>query len=66
MATTKTTTADETKAKPDPVGKPVEPGPKAETMDDQGIAANQPYPTGSPQEKTYAEITGVADATKPK
>lgn len=36
-------------AKTDPVGAPVQPTP-AETIDDLGIKANEPYPEGSPHD----------------
>lgn len=47
----KTTASEDTKTEAekggkDPVGKPIEPGPKVETNDDQGIGARDPYPTG--------------------
>lgn len=34
---------------PDPVSPSVKPEP-AETIEDQGIAANEPYPTGNPRD----------------
>jgi hypothetical protein len=49
---TETTTA---KKAADPVGKATDPVP-ATILD---IPANQPYPTGSPPQPTYAEINGL-------
>ena len=46
---------EQDKGGPDPIGEPIEPGPAVETMQQQGIGARTPYPTGNPPAPTEPE-----------
>ena len=44
---------------PDPVSPAVEPGPKVETMEELGIGAKDPYPTGGAAPAAARETKGT-------